>query len=238
MKKSIIYVFSFFIALNIAAQEQVIDANLKVTGTILSRSDIYVGAHVEQTGLGNRIHLRGTASNTDQLWLAKFVRGTDLTDLRINIGDYSNGDRLVVGTTYPYYWREAFVVSALDNGRVGIGVSYPTSALDVNGEIRCNDLIRAKEVKIQIPDWSDFVFAKDYNLPSLSEVEKHIKEKQHLPDIPSEKEVKENGIDLGQMQAKLLQKIEELTLYVIELKKENESQNKLIEELRQEKTMR
>ena len=68
--------------------------------------------------------------------------------------------------------------------------------------------------------WSDFVFGNDYNLLTLSEVEDYIDKNGHLPDIPSEAEVEENGINIGEMQAKLLQKIEELTLYVIQLEKE------------------
>lgn len=75
--------------------------------------------------------------------------------------------------------------------------------------------------------WSDFVFENDYDLPTLEEVEEHIAENGHLPEIPSEAEVTENGINLGEMDAKLLQKIEELTLYLIE-------QNKEIKELKKE----
>jgi hypothetical protein len=71
-------------------------------------------------------------------------------------------------------------------------------------------------------EWSDFVFKKEYDLPTLSEVEKHIREKGHLENITSEKEVLENGINLGEMNAKLLQNIEELTLYMIDIKKEND----------------
>ena len=92
-------------------------------------------------------------------------------------------------------------------------------------------LVKADEVRVQSNVWSDFVFEKDYNLPTLKEVEKHIQEKGHLQDIPSAKEVAENGIHIGEMNAKLLQKIEELMLYVIELKKENSSQQKQINEL-------
>ncbi|MDR1716809.1 MAG: hypothetical protein LBS20_13305 [Prevotella sp.] len=103
------------------------------------------------------------------------------------------------------------------NGKIGVGVSFPKSELDINGTIR------AKEVKIEATGWSDFVFAKDYKLPALSDVETHIKEYRHLPDMPSESDVLENGISMGEMQAKLLQKIEELTLYVIELEKEIKS---------------
>ncbi|MCG8410279.1 MAG: hypothetical protein MI739_03235, partial [Bacteroidales bacterium] len=64
-----------------------------------------------------------------------------------------------------------------------------------------------------------------------SDLDAFIKENKHLPEIPTTKEVSENGVSVGEMNAKLLQKIEELTLYVIELKNENIKQNKIIEEL-------
>ena len=77
-----------------------------------------------------------------------------------------------------------------------------------------------EEVKVQLQtNWPDYVFEKDYNLPTLTEVELHIKEKGHLKNIPSAKEVEKNGFYLGEMDAKLLQKIEELTLYTIEQEK-------------------
>ena len=87
-------------------------------------------------------------------------------------------------------------------------------------------------MKVEATKWPDFVFDKDYKLRTLQEVENHINEHKHLPDIPSEKEVKENGLSLGEMQAKLLQKIEELTLYTIELNKTVKEQGELIQELR------
>jgi len=117
-------------------------------------------------------------------------------------------------------------MSVLRNGNVGIGSLNPTNKLDVNGTIH------AKEVKVDMDGWSDFVFKKEYNLPTLEEVEKHIAEKGHLENIPSEKEVLQNGINLGEMNARLLQKIEEMTLYMIEMKKENEKQNQEIKKLR------
>ncbi|MHC0446384.1 hypothetical protein ACWA1F_13320 [Flavobacterium sp. 3-218] len=114
------------------------------------------------------------------------------------------------------------------NGNVGIGITNPQNKLDVNGTIH------SKEVKVDMLGWSDFVFKKEYNLPTLEEVEKHIVEKGHLENIPSEEEVLRNGIKLGEMNSKLLQKIEELTLYTIELKKENNIQSRKIEELEKE----
>ncbi|WP_281233408.1 hypothetical protein [Flavobacterium gelatinilyticum] len=110
--------------------------------------------------------------------------------------------------------KEQMIINS--NGYVGIGITNPKNHLDVNGTIH------SKEVKVDMTGWSDFVFKKEYNLPTLAEVENHIKEKGHLKNIPTEEEVLKNGINLGEMNAKLLQKIEELTLYSIQQSKEIE----------------
>lgn len=99
------------------------------------------------------------------------------------------------------------------------------------GNLAVDGVIKTKEVSVQNNVWADFVFKPDYKLSSLSEVEKHIKEKGHLKDIPSAKEVAENGTNLGEMDAKLLQKIEELTLYLIQQQKEIEKLNDKIENM-------
>lgn len=116
------------------------------------------------------------------------------------------------------------------NGRLGIGVDFPSTALDVAGTIR------SKEVKIEATGWADFVFDKDYTLPSLEEVENHISVNNTLPGIPSQKEVLENGIDLGDMQVKLLQKIEELTLYIIKQEKRIQEVEKELKESKSSKS--
>lgn len=102
-------------------------------------------------------------------------------------------------------------------GNVGIGISNPANELEVNGKIR------AKEVLVESTGWPDFVFSEGYKLKPLEEVETHINNNGHLPEIPSAEEIEENGIQVGEMQSKLLQKIEELTLYMIEINKENKT---------------
>ncbi|MFQ9317176.1 hypothetical protein [uncultured Dysgonomonas sp.] len=105
---------------------------------------------------------------------------------------------------------------------------------DINGiiqnKLEVNGTIRSKEVKIEATGWSDFVFDENYKLPSLSEVENHIKENKHLPNIPSEKEVLKDGVNVVEMQGKLLQKIEELTLYMIDQDKQIKELRKQLEE--------
>jgi hypothetical protein len=112
------------------------------------------------------------------------------------------------------------VTSLTITGNLGVGIHNPLEKLAVNGKIR------AHEIKVETANWPDYVFSTSYPLPTLLETEKHIKEKGHLPGIPSAEEVKANGINVGEMNAKLLQKIEELTLYLIELKRDNDFQRK------------
>lgn len=110
-------------------------------------------------------------------------------------------------------WKTAGTNVVFTSGNVGIGTAAPKNLLDVKGTMH------AQEVKVDMENWSDFVFKKEYHLPTLEEVERHITEKGHLADIPNEEEVLKNGINLGEMNARLLQKIEELTLYIIDLNK-------------------
>jgi hypothetical protein len=84
----------------------------------------------------------------------------------------------------------------------------------------------SKKVKVTQTGWPDYVFEKAYHLPSLAEVEKYIQQHKHLPDVPSAAEIEKNGLDLGDNQAVLLKKIEELTLYAIDQDKKIETQNK------------
>jgi hypothetical protein len=101
------------------------------------------------------------------------------------------------------------------NGNVGIGTTNPQYKLAVNGNIGAQDII------VTNTGWSDYVFRPGYRLRPLSEVSQYIQANGHLPDIPTEEEVKEKGVSLGDMQAKLLAKVEELTLHMIQQEEEN-----------------
>ena len=106
---------------------------------------------------------------------------------------------------------------------------FHAEGLDVGGTIK------AREVKIDINTGADFVFVSDYNLKPLSDVESFIQTNRHLPEIPSEKAMLEDGISINEFQIKLLQKIEELTLYAIEQSKKIEKMEKEIKELKETK---
>lgn len=106
------------------------------------------------------------------------------------------------------------------NGNIGIGTSLTVN--NPNGyKLAVNGTIGAKEVKVENTSttWPDYVFKKDYKLMPLNELETYLDQNSHLPDVPSASEVEKNGINLGEMDAALLKKVEELTLYMIEQEK-------------------
>ena len=107
------------------------------------------------------------------------------------------------------------------NGNMGVGVSNPQYRLDVAGTIR------AQEILVNNVSGADFVFEEGYYLRPLNDVKMFIKKNKHLPEIQPAKDMQENGVNMNELQIKLLQKIEELTLYLIQ-------QDQIIQELRKE----
>jgi hypothetical protein len=111
------------------------------------------------------------------------------------------------------------------SGYVGIGTSSPAEMLSVDGNVYASGnisafgFIKTKKLTVTQTAWPDYVFTNNYRLRSLSSLESYIKQNKHLPEVPSAKQVKENGISVGDNQELLLKKIEELTLYIIELNK-------------------
>jgi hypothetical protein len=136
-----------------------------------------------------------------------------------------------VSLRFRTYNTEKMIIDSI--GRVGIGV---TNITDTSYKLYVEKGIRTRKVQVDIASWSDFVFDNNYKLPSLTSVENFIQQNRHLPDVPSASEVEQNGIDLGNNQKILLQKVEELTLYTIAQNKELIDQNKEIEDQSKEIT--
>jgi len=130
-----------------------------------------------------------------------------------NISSHKNG-----------FWNKDSGFLCYNTGNVGIGTTNPEAKLTVKGKIVASE-IQVKDVGV-IPD---YVFKPDYELMTLSNLSEFVKQNQHLPEVPSEKEFKENGMNMAEMNALLLKKIEELTLYSID-------QNKRIIQLEKQNT--
>jgi len=182
---------------------------------IANNGNISIGTYTE--GFQSKLMVKENGSS-DKTWRGRIVASGDLN--AIVMGEYEGKSWLGSHNSQLSAWSDLIIQGG--GGNVGIGTHYPTNKLDVNGTIH------SKEVKVDMIGWSDFVFKKEYDLPTLSEVEKHIAEKGHLENIPNEEEVLKDGIKLGEMNAKLLQKIEELTLYIIELDKKAEKLTTII----------
>ncbi|OXA94773.1 hypothetical protein B0A66_03320 [Flavobacterium hercynium] len=125
-------------------------------------------------------------------------------------GDETNYSQFIVDP------KKGFSFIALKGGsdHVGIGMApSSTEKLSVKGKIR------SEEIKVEVIVWPDYVFEDDYKIISLESLEKFIKINKHLPEVPSAKEITENGLELGEMNKVLMKKVEELTLYLIEQNK-------------------
>jgi hypothetical protein len=205
-------------------------AKLHVQGNGFFNGDLLIGQFDDNPGLKYKLEFGGY-SNSDPLWLARYNASGDASELRMNISDEGGpGDRFVVGWTNFNNGVYNSVMSVSASGVVGIGT---TKTNDAGYKLFVETGIRTPKVKVDnSSNWPDYVFHANYRLRPLSEVEQYIKQHGHLPEVLSEEEVKKEGIDLGDNQATLLKKVEELTLYLIEQNKKQENQQKLIEEQR------
>lgn len=157
----------------------------------------------------------------------------------------SEGDRLSLFHFNGSSWNTQEVMAFRSNGNIGIGTGEPGAKLDVTGDVFCKNLkvfdgnvvigtrttlakvdvvgdINCRKLKVLPTTWPDYVFKPEYELMPLPDLKEFIRINKHLPGVPNENQVAKEGIEIGEINKVLLQKIEELTLYVIALKEENE----------------
>ncbi|MCE2503826.1 MAG: hypothetical protein J4G05_07180 [Chlorobi bacterium] len=181
------------------------------------------GAFSSSSTTGDIVIRTMEGSSTEDLILASSSQGAALKFATRRAGD---------GGSDPGEGDNSVKMTIFDNGNVGIGVDrVPFAKLAVNGTI-C-----AEEIKVLLRStsdaacWPDYVFEEGYNLMPLTELEQWVTTHRHLPNIPSRVDVEKNGVEIGEFQAQLLRKIEEMTLYIIALEKriktlENEKEQK------------
>jgi hypothetical protein len=169
---------------------------------------------------GNQSHFGFTTADQSRIGLA-----TESYFNTYNDGKWNLNSGNTSGTTLPISLNTDGTsrLYIKTNGNIGIGTLSPDQMLTVKG------IIHAQEVRVDLSvPGPDYVFEKDYKLPTLEEIKSCIDQNKHLPEVPSAAEMEKNGIQLGEMNMLLLKKVEELTLYLIE-------QNKFIAQLKEER---
>jgi len=144
--------------------------------------------------------------------------GTSTGTTGISVSQTAAGDSQLQFYTGQWGSADQARMTITKAGVVGIGTATPCTGSTSNCLLAVKGSVRANEVIVDT-GWSDYVFDADHKIAPLSEVEDYIAQNHHLPDMPSAKEVAESGVSVGEMQSKLLAKIEELTLHMIELEK-------------------
>lgn len=191
---------------------------------ITGSGNVFIGkdAGYNETG-SNKLYIDNSSTSTP-LILGDFsinqVAINALTgSYTLNVGGSINASSLFVGGA-PYLASQWTTVSSNINYTMG-GVSIGTANLPTGYKLAVGGKVISEEVVVQLQSsWPDYVFEKGYTLPTLEELQSYINAHKHLPGVPSTQEVKDNGVHVGEMNAILLKKIEEMTLYILDLKKE------------------
>jgi hypothetical protein len=199
------------------------------------RDDGRMGIGYNGTSYGRTLNMGGTGINFYTANEVAFGGAIFPTDTSLVIWSNSNANNYLV--LQPSW------------GNTGVGTYTPNAKLHVNGttgilvggnaarvatgySVSVDGRIMAEEVTVQnSTSWPDYVFESNYQLMPLDELERSIAQHKHLPNIPAAAEVEKNGITLGEMNRKLMEKVEELTLYIIELNKKNEALAKKVQAL-------
>ena len=208
---------------------------LRINGNLEAKDELYVGQSSTISNTWAIAHFQNPDSNAGSgIYLQASDSGFTNTDgVQISVSDGANpyvsyNNREAGG--HRFFTKGSVGVKRMEitnDGDVVIGNTAPATGyrLSVDGKIAC------EEVLVDLnADWPDYVFTPEYDLKTLAEVEAHISEKGHLPGVPSAQEVADNGIQLAEMNRVLMEKIEELTLYILEIDEELKSEkNKRVE---------
>jgi hypothetical protein len=188
--------------------------NLKVSGGTMSATNYGGLSYPYNTTFG---------SNADASYSQLFAGSTN----GYTTGVYVYGGGAATPNVITFSTASAERIRIDQNGSLSIGVTNPNGyKLAVNGNVH------AKQVNVDVSGWNDYVFKRDYRLMPLSEVKAYVGQYRHLPKIPSERQITRDGLNLGEMNALLLKKVEELTLYLIE-KDDNEKKQAIINQKQQ-----
>lgn len=208
--------------------QQVVNNDLHIVGKLglgvaSPLEKLHVNGYVRGAGSYGALQIRTTTGNMEfgpmDLGYVRFKTNMSTYHfdrrLMLQTGELTSATKFTFTTN-----NSVHCMTMLTNGNVGILTTNPSYNLDVNGDIRANKIyvkhtLTAEEVIVKTTG-ADFVFADEYRLRPLSEVKEFIIENKHLPEIQSAQEMQEHGVSVSELQTQLLQKIEELTLYLIE----------------------
>jgi hypothetical protein len=214
--------------------------DIKTNAHIWANGSISIGADMNTFSKFNIVNTNRTAV------IQGNAVGNTKPYQRLMFFEYDNPDTKILEVLNTTTNRSPIVLRAdgqmdLDNGVTNTfhfgtnGMFYIHNGTQKTFVVEANGLTRARKIKVDADVWADYVFEDNYPLMPLSDVESFLKEHKHLPSIPSEKVMKEEGIDVAEMNVKMMEKIEELTLYLIQQNKELEKVKAELETLKQQK---
>lgn len=227
--------------------------NVGLGSTLTPQQNLHLGLNTAEGGIRLTTKFGGSSgaytNNFDIISKGGNTAAESTLEFRMGTGDNPTmGNKFKIGASGVF----ASKVTDLDNsvyfidpnntsisgvfaGKIGIGTATPVSLLTVNGVVTCEQvdvkLVSANKISVKMDNLADYVFEDNYKLMNLGELEQFLKNNKRLPGMPSAIQVKQTGMDVAQTNNLLLQKIEELTLYIIEQNKRMEAQDKKIEQM-------
>ncbi|WP_340063195.1 hypothetical protein [Ascidiimonas aurantiaca] len=239
MKKNILISLFLSLTYSVNAQQWNPNGDNTTSGAVITQNPNNTAANSAFSWYNNtaRIRIGGTGNGIENGFLIQGVGEKKLFEVNDGFARVFNPNNREANITLSWLNN----IARLRIGGSGIGAENGFEIQSTNekkllklthsGNLAIYGKIEAKEVKVSLTPTADFVFENNYNLPTLEFIENYIKEKKHLPEIASAKEMEKNGVNIGTFQIQLLQKIEELTLYTIQQEKKIKEQAQKIEDL-------